>query len=355
MVSAITCQALTRELINEPFVAARSTFHWPISWLFRDRTDTHYLQPMYDRIEAEIRKHDERGLIFYEPVCGSGGSLGDGFTKTPGDRPDKAVFSFHSYGPNVIDTLTMDAAIEKGVSQAKRLGGGRMMTEFDVEYVQGPRRIKRVLELADQEKLSWIGWQFKQFARVAGSPPHGTVVDPRTGVYRPGMCKLFSRPYPTAVSGTLDSFHFNWTTSELHVTMTPNKAPHSSTSAPDKDGEIVISVTEEEEWGWTTPWRLLHVDKPGGERIGHKRVQKEDELDKEEQGVRWWVERSWVEGSKLIKIRLGTDWEGPATVVVGMENAKVLGEETMFEQHWDLNSDHPFNETLKGWDWRPQM
>ena len=111
---------------------------------------------MYDKIEAEIRRHDERGLIFYEPVCGSGGTLGDGFTKTPGNRPDKAVFSFHSYGPNVIDSLTMEAAIKKGVYQAKRLGGGRMLTEWDIEYVQGPRRIKGVLELADAEKLSWM-------------------------------------------------------------------------------------------------------------------------------------------------------------------------------------------------------
>ena len=113
-------------MFNEPFVAARSTFHWPFSWLFRDRTDRNYQEPIYDKIETEIRKHDERGLIFYEPVCGSGGSLGDAFTKTPGDRPEKAVFSFHSYGPNVIDALTMEAAITKGVQQAKRLGGGRL-------------------------------------------------------------------------------------------------------------------------------------------------------------------------------------------------------------------------------------
>lgn len=111
---------------------------------------------MYDRVEAVIRQYDSRGLIFWEPVAGSGGSLGDGFTKTPGDRPDKSVFSFHSYGPNAIDSLTMETAITKGVYQAKRLGGGRMLTEWDVEYVQGPRRLKRVLELADKEKLSWM-------------------------------------------------------------------------------------------------------------------------------------------------------------------------------------------------------
>jgi hypothetical protein len=111
---------------------------------------------MYDRVDEAIRKHDTRSLIFWEPVCGSGGSLGDGFTKTPGDKPEKSVFSFHSYGPNAIDALTMETAIEKGLCQAKRLGGGRMLTEWDVEYVQGPRKLKRVMEMADKEKLSWM-------------------------------------------------------------------------------------------------------------------------------------------------------------------------------------------------------
>jgi len=83
---------------------------------------------MYDKVEAEIRKFDDDGLIFWEPVCGSGGDLGDGFTKTPGDRPEKSVFSFHSYGPNVIDSLSMEKAVEKGVYQAKRLSTGYMVS-----------------------------------------------------------------------------------------------------------------------------------------------------------------------------------------------------------------------------------
>ena len=101
--------------------------HVPLGWLTRSNTETFYLQPMYDRVEAAIRQHDDRGLIFWEPVCGSGGGLGDGFTRTPGDRPDKSVFSFHSYGPNAIDTLNMEQAVRKGVQQSKRLGGAAMV------------------------------------------------------------------------------------------------------------------------------------------------------------------------------------------------------------------------------------
>jgi endoglycosylceramidase len=326
--------------MNEPFIAARSTLHVPLAWLTRGRTDTYYLQPMYDRVEAAIRQHDDRSLIFWEPVCGSGGDLGAGFSKTPGDKPEKSVFSFHSYGPNAIDTLTMETAIQKGVQNAHRLGGAAMvsrmgcdglltsqMTEWDVEYVQGPRRLRKVLELADDVRLSWIGWQYKQFVRVAGSPPYGTLVDPRTGVYRPGMCKLFSRPYPSAVYGDLLGFNFNWTTSELTVRVAPPK---------DGEAEVVISVTEEDEWGWDGAWRLQHVAKADGERMGSVRVEKEKDLKKGGGGVRWWVEKAWVEGSKFVKIRLGEGWEGEATIVVGLEpSVELEKDQTVVIQEWN--------------------
>lgn len=159
------------------------------------------------------------------------------------------------------------------------------------------------------------------------------------------MCKLFSRPFPSAVSGELISFHFNWNTSELTVHAAP--PAHG-------DAEIVISVTEEDAWGWEGSWRLQSVSTEDGERIGHKRVEDESELDMGAKGVRWWVERAWVEGSKLVKIRLGTDWTGSAKVVVGLsgpkgEGVKVLEEEHEFDQHWDFDASHPLNQTWKEW------
>ena len=189
------------------------------------------------------------------------------------------------------------------------------MTEWDVEYVQGQRRLRRVLELADTEKLSWIGWQYKQYARVAGSPPHGSLIDPRTGVYRPGMCKLFSRPYPVSVAGELVHYHFNWTTSLLHVTVKP---------PPTSQAEIFVTVTEEDDWGWDGEWVLKTVSRADGEHIGHVRVEREEDLERSQSGIRWWVERAWVEGSKLVKIRLGDEWRGEARLVIGMEGSAAV-------------------------------
>jgi endoglycosylceramidase len=206
------------------------------------------------------------------------------------------------------------------------------MTEWDVEYVQGPRRLRKVLELADDVRLSWIGWQYKQFVRVAGSPPYGTLVDPHTGVYRPGMCKLFSRPYPSAVSGDLLGFNFNWTTSELTVRAAPQKTG---------DAEIIISVTEEDEWGWDGSWRVTSVTNTEGERVGTVRVEKEEDREGGRNGVRWWVERAWVEGSKLVKIRLGEDWVGGAEVVVAMARREGQLIQAWEEEHgnWTATAD----------------
>jgi hypothetical protein len=141
------------------------------------------------------------------------------------------------------------------------------------------------------------------------------------------MCKLFSRPYPSAVYGDLLGFNFNWTTSELTVRVAPPK---------DGEAEVVISVTEEDEWGWDGSWRLQHVGKADGERIGSVRVEKEKDLRKGGTGVRWWVEKAWVEGSKFVKIRLGEGWEGEATIVVGLEpSAELEKDQTVVIQEWN--------------------
>lgn len=113
--------------MNEPWVAARSTWNIPYAWLNRSWTEAHHLQTMYDRLATAIRSVDKNGLIFWEPVCGSGGTLGDGFDQVPLGDKQKSVFSFHSYGPNLVDSLGIGDAMSRAVYQQKRLGGAIMV------------------------------------------------------------------------------------------------------------------------------------------------------------------------------------------------------------------------------------
>jgi hypothetical protein len=37
------------------------------------------------------------------------------------------------------------------------------MTEWDCEYARGLGRIRQVMELCDENMISWIGWQYSTF------------------------------------------------------------------------------------------------------------------------------------------------------------------------------------------------
>jgi len=150
---------------------------------------------------------------------------------------------------------------------------------------------------------------------------------------------MFSRPYPSAVSGELVSFNFNWTSSELSVISKP----------AGEDAEIVVSVTEEDEWGWDGIWHVASVTNELGEKIGVTRLDKEEDLNTPSNGVRWWTEKGWVEGSKFVKVRLGKDWTGQAEVVVSMKdraNAEAI-------KAWD-DQHQEWNHTTWGWG-QPRM
>lgn len=137
------------ELVNEPFVAARTTLTVPYALINRASTDRNYLQPLYDRVTKAIRTIDDRSLIFYEPATGGGSNSGEGFKTVPGGDGEKAksVMSFHSYGPNLIDGHTMAHAIQIRLKQVQKLGGslmvGQSITFFEfgswVELVDGIR------------------------------------------------------------------------------------------------------------------------------------------------------------------------------------------------------------------------
>lgn len=118
------------ELLNEPFVASRTSIGVPYNLWRRSRTETKYLQPLYDRLSLAIRKIDPRTLIWYEPATGGGSDAGKGFRSTPGGEDAKSVMSFHSYGPNVVDTQSIEQAVELRWEQVNKLGGGLAVSFF---------------------------------------------------------------------------------------------------------------------------------------------------------------------------------------------------------------------------------
>lgn len=119
------------ELLNEPFIASKSTAGVPYNLYNRANTERKHLVPLYDRLAKAIRRHDPRTLLWWEPVTGGGGNAGEGFDRVPGIEDggaEKSVMSFHSYGPNLADGDTMVQAVEKRVAQVAKIGGAAVVS-----------------------------------------------------------------------------------------------------------------------------------------------------------------------------------------------------------------------------------
>ena len=121
------------------------------------------------------------------------------------------------------------------------------------------------------------------------------------------MCKVFSRPYPSLVRGTLHAYSYDWDLYQLKIRLSPLK--HG-------DAEVEVSVTESEEWGYAGHWALLSLGGIAGSLVT---VERGANCSGVVEYPTWWIEQGRVEGSKLVKIKLGRAWQGMAEVIVGME------------------------------------
>ncbi|KAK4704570.1 hypothetical protein P7C70_g1637, partial [Phenoliferia sp. Uapishka_3] len=189
------------ELLNEPFIASKSSAGVPYNLWNRANTERKYLVPLYDRLAKAIRRHDQRTLLWWEPVTGGGSNAGEGFDRVPGIEDggaEKSVMSFHSYGPNLVDGDTMEGAVQKRIAQVAKIGGA-----------------------------------------AVGSPPSGTLWDPQTSLLRPPMVKLFSRPFPTSVAGRVESYGLDWDTNTFRLAFFPSGA-----------GWTRIGMNEDTDSGW---------------------------------------------------------------------------------------------------------
>merc|ERR1711973_76120 len=84
------------EIMNEPWCG--DIYEDP-TLLFPGVADRRYLEPMYDRVNQEIRKYDQEHIILFEGVTWEVTGIGEalGFTQPPGgfDYSNRSILSFH--------------------------------------------------------------------------------------------------------------------------------------------------------------------------------------------------------------------------------------------------------------------
>ena len=121
------------------------------------------------------------------------------------------------------------------------------------------------------------------------------------------MCKLFSRPYPSLVRGTLLAYNYDWNLYQLTLRLSPSKQG---------DTEVEVSVTEGKELGYAGHWTLVSLRGMDGASVT---VEKVTSCSGTVEYPTWMIEQGRAEESKLVKIKLGRAWHGEAELIVGME------------------------------------
>jgi endoglycosylceramidase len=233
------------EIMNEPF--AGDLYADPLV-LLPGVAGRRNLQRMYDSIAPGIRDHDERHIIFYEPVTWGmifdGKSfIGSGFDHVPGGSAyaNRSAFSFHyycdsfvpSYGDKpilrkvVCDDTVAPLVFSAVARETARLGGAAMMTEgmaCDYDSHSSADECQRVMADLDTHLLSWTdygvsqgslwqptakqqeGWA-RTYARATAGTPLSMAFDPATKVF--DFCFL-SDPLVSAPTEIFASLQFSY-------------------------------------------------------------------------------------------------------------------------------------------------
>lgn len=199
------------DLMNEPF--AGDIYRNPLL-LFPGVADRLNLQQFYESANTEIRKFDKKSIVMFEGLTWDNFRIG--FTDVPGGNSfrNRTGLSYHFY-PSGPYLFRMAGTFRERLADAKRLGCGLLMTEFD-----GPNSYASqwdIVEMADNflqrwgisfdlstlTKIpgSWTTWQYKPFVDVTGSGDD--VINQTTGAPREDRVRFYSRTFPHAIQGTL--------------------------------------------------------------------------------------------------------------------------------------------------------
>ena len=148
-------KTISQHYRNEPAVMGYDLLNEPIATYFDSSRYNHYLEPLYKKITAAIRKADSNHLIFF------GGAQWDSNFKIFSKPYDpKAVYTFHKYW-----TATTKEVIQQYIDFSLKYNVpvycGETGENTD-EWIQQFR------ELLDQQHIGWHYWPYKKMDNTRG-------------------------------------------------------------------------------------------------------------------------------------------------------------------------------------------
>ncbi|MEV2221365.1 cellulase family glycosylhydrolase [Nocardia vinacea] len=208
------------DLINEP---------WP-GWEY----PTCFPQgcPQFERgalatLEAKamnaIRRVDPKHLLFYEPSVTNDLGTPDWMSNPTGDP--NAGLSFHDYCSGPIDTC-----VRNGLDRADADGVVGLVTEFGA--TKDWANLTRLADTFDDNMASWLFWSQPQDQTPghAQEPPTGpNLMDP-----------AIVRPYPRAIAGTPQQWHYDSATGMFTIQFSARRADSGQPFAPGARTEVYL-------------------------------------------------------------------------------------------------------------------
>ena len=225
------------ETMNEPFAG---NFYADPTLLLPGNAGRKNLARLHEAAAGAIREHDDRHLVFYEPVTWGmlfdGKIVGSGFQQVPGGPAyrNRSVFSYHYYCATfvqnwrkhptaqklVCDHLTGPLVFQAVKKDLAHLGGAAMMTE-GIACGDNHTECSTVMAMLDSHLFSWTSYADSQ----------GALFDPA-----PSMQEAWARTYARAVAGTPTSMNFDPVTKDFQFCFTPDPTVAAPT-------EIFASMT----------------------------------------------------------------------------------------------------------------
>merc|ERR1719300_895457 len=216
------------ELMNEPWCG---DIYKDPTLLFPGIADRVNLEPMYDRLGEEIRKHDQDHIILFEAVTWEVTGIGEaiGFTHPPGglEYSNRSILAFHNSVQTQI--ASHEEVYDFKWQEIQRLGIAGFVTETG----------DCCLDLADEISkwgFSWHHWAYKLYGAWTWDS-HGLwnlgddnnydcpTVETCLNWER---AKFFARVYPEALNGQGHYFNFDDATSEAVLVFQPSGSPEPS-------------------------------------------------------------------------------------------------------------------------------
>ena len=204
------------EVLNEPWMG--DVFKHP-SLAIPGNTEKKFLEPLYNHVIAMIRQVDAVKPVFFEGLTID--YWPSGFSAVPGGDANKAVLSYHIYcmpdpskAEAVLCSGVNDEFFEMRNKDSQRLGVATMMTEFGATSSASKGALHDLDSLArqtDKHQQSWQYWQYKYYADLTTCTPSGESLFNNDGTPATEKLDVLTRPYPSAIAGTLQSYEFGKT------------------------------------------------------------------------------------------------------------------------------------------------